>query len=198
VGDAFYIGGALAPTLVDTLFLTLSVHRAPEVAWQMQLIDIEAYAVASALLVGSENLFARARPSMRPCARDQHYEDYCGGPDEKASFISGHTGVVATSAGLICAHHQYLHLLGSDAADATACGLGIGAALTTGIARLINDRHYATDVLAAFAVGALSGYALPVFGYYRRAKPDQGSRSPWLLSPHATQTSLELRMHYTP
>jgi membrane-associated phospholipid phosphatase len=197
VGDVFYIGGALAPTLVDTLFLALGVRRAPEVAAQMLLIDVQAYAVAGALLIGSENLFARARPSMKQCQQDGNYEAYCGNVDEKASFISGHTGVVATSAGLICAHHQYLHLFNDAVADGAACGLGIGAALTTGIARIINDRHYATDILAAFTVGALSGYLLPVLGYYRTGSPNQGNPSPWLLSPHATQSSIEVRVQYT-
>lgn len=196
VGDAFYISGALAPTLVDTLFLTLGVRRAPEVAAQMMLINVEAYAVAGALLIGSENLFARARPSKEHCERDGSYEAYCGSSDESASFISGHTGVVATSAGLICAHHQYLHLFGNDAADISACGLGIGAALTTGIARIINDRHYATDILSALAIGALSGYALPVLGYYRNGAHRERNHSRWSLSPLATRTSVEVRMQY--
>lgn len=193
VGDVFYFGGALAPTLIDNLFVTLGVRRAPEVAAQMLLINLEAYAVAGALLIGSENVFARARPSMRPCERDGTYEAYCGNPDEKSSFISGHTGVVATSAGLICAHHQYLHLYGNDVADTLACGIGIGAALTTGIARIINDRHYATDTLAAFGVGALSGYALPVLRYYRS---EETGSSHWLILPDVTQTSAGIRFHH--
>jgi membrane-associated phospholipid phosphatase len=192
----FYIGGALAPTLIDNLIVTLGVRRAPDVAAQMLLIDLEAYAVAGALLIGSENVFARARPSMQPCERDGEYEAHCGKRDEKSSFISGHTGVVATSAGLICAHHQYLNLYGNDFADALACGIGIGAALTTGIARIINDRHYATDTLAAFSVGALSGYALPVLGYYRTSEPENSWSSHWLILPDVTRTSAGLRFHH--
>lgn len=196
VGDAFYIGGALAPTLIDNLIVTLGVRRAPDVAAQMLLVNLEAYAVAGAFLIGSENVFARARPSMRPCDADDNYEAYCGNEDEKSSFISGHTGVVATSAGLICAHHQYLNLYGNDLADALACGIGIGAALTTGIARIINDRHYATDTLAAFGVGALSGYVLPVLRYYRSPQPAVSWSSGWLVLPDVTRTSAGIRFHH--
>jgi membrane-associated phospholipid phosphatase len=161
----------------------------------MLLIDLQAYAVAGALLIGSENVFARARPSQRPCELDASYETYCGAADEKSSFISGHTGVVATSAGLICAHHQYLHLYGNDFADALACGIGIGAALTTGIARIINDRHYATDTLAAFSVGALSGYALPVLRYYRASDSEAAWSAHWLILPDVTRSSAGLSLH---
>lgn len=189
VGDTTYITGALLPTLLDGLIVTLGAHGASDVAGQMLLINVEAYAVAAALLVGSENLFARARPSMKPCAEDDNYEAYCNNPDEKSSFISGHTGVVATSAGLLCAHHQYLDLYGNQVADAAACGLGIGLALTTGVARIVNDRHYATDTLAAFAVGALSGYALPVLGYYSSGRSPGESARHWSIVPVLSSTT---------
>ena len=82
-----------------------------------------------------------------------------------------HTGIVATSAGLLCVHHQHLDIYGSSVADAGACVLGVGFAATTGIARIVNDRHYATDVLAGFVVGAAAGYVLPLFRFYHARAP---------------------------
>ena len=63
IGDTFYIGGALAPTLIDNLVVTLGVRGAPDVAAQMLLINLEAYAVAGALLI----IFHRTRV-VRPYA----------------------------------------------------------------------------------------------------------------------------------
>lgn len=59
--------------------------------------------------------------------------------------------------------------------------MGVGAALTSGVARLVNDRHYASDILMGLVVGGLSGYALPVLGYYER---DEETRArAWRLAP---------------
>lgn len=195
LGDITYLTGALLPTLLDGLIVTLGVHGAADVAGQMLLINLEAYAVAAALLVGSENFFARERPSVEPCAQDGEYEAYCNGPDAKASFISGPTGVVAASAGLLCAHHQYLGSYGDALADAAACRVGIGLALTTGVARVVNDRHYATDILAAFAVGALSGYALPVLGYYAAPSAPGESTRRWSILPVLSPTAAGVSLH---
>jgi membrane-associated phospholipid phosphatase len=188
VGDAFYYGGALLPTVLDGLVVTFA-RGAPDVAAQMLAINLEAYAVAGALSFITESAFARARPSAGPCSTDPKYEAFCDASDKTNSFISGHTAIVATSAGLLCAHHQYLHLYGEPWADWAACGLGVGAALTTGVARLINDRHYASDVFTALSVGALSGYVLPVLRHYR----DGGEGSPrqdWALVPVLSPVSV--------
>lgn len=184
VGDALYFSVSLAPFLVDTALVALVVRGAPDVAAQMFLVNAQAYAISGALLSGSEHLFARARPSNEPCESDPEYEFFCGVSDRNMSFISGHPGIVATSAGLLCAHHQYLKLYGSEAADLAACLVGVSAALTTGTARIINDRHYATDVLAAFGVGALTGYALPVLSFYETGSVAESSVS-WTIVPQA-------------
>lgn len=166
VGDFTYRFSALAPTVIDGLMVSLWLNDAPDVTGQMLLINLQSYALAGAVLTGSERAFARARPSADPCVSDPEYERFCGNDDRNNSFISGHTGVAAISAGLLCVHHQYLGLYGNPWADAAACGAGVGLALTTGIARLVNDRHYATDSLAAFGVGALGGYVLPALSFY--------------------------------
>lgn len=69
----------------------------------------------------------------------------------------------------------------------------LGAALTTGIARIANDRHYASDVLSSLAVGALAGYALPTWLYYRTAPDGQLEARRWMLLPVWSETLLGLR-----
>jgi membrane-associated phospholipid phosphatase len=52
-------------------------------------------------------------------------------------------------------------LYGGGAADPIACAASITVALATGVARMANDRHWATDVTVAFILGGLTGYAWP-------------------------------------
>ncbi len=166
IGDFGYRFLGVAPTLIDGLLVSLWLNDAPDVTGQLLLINLQAYALAGAVLSSSEHLAGRARPSVGPCQDDPEYEEFCGDGDQFNSFISGHSGIAATSAGLTCAHHQFLELYGNPWADAAACIGSVGLALTTGGARLINDRHYMTDLVAAFAVGGLAGYALPTLSFY--------------------------------
>jgi hypothetical protein len=187
VGDVLYIGGGLYPVLVDGLVAFAA--RDADLATQMLLIDFEAYAIAGALLTGSERLIARARPSAGECDNDPDYEEFCGEPDRAASMISGHTGIVATSAGLLCAHHRYLELYGNPVADTGVCVAGAGVALGTGLARMVNDRHYATDVLAGLILGGTVGYLVPVLRFYAPGPVQRDRTSAIAIVPTVTPES---------
>lgn len=169
VGDAGFRGMALYPIAIDTVAVTWIGHGSPKVAWQMFWIDLQALSLSGALALTAEKFVGRARPSNRPCDADSGYEEYCGGGDRFASFFSGHTAVAATSAGLVCAHHQHLPLYGGGAGDTAACIAAVTIAATTGMARIANDRHWATDVLTGGIVGTLSGYFLPVWLHYQNS-----------------------------
>ena len=102
----------------------------------------------------------RERPYVRPCESNPSYIDDCdSGRDRNASFWSGHASTTATLAGLLCARHTSGPQI--TRADALLCGLPVAGALTTGLLRIVADRHYASDVLAGWASGALFGYLLP-------------------------------------
>jgi membrane-associated phospholipid phosphatase len=102
----------------------------------------------------------RQRPYVRPCDRNRRYASQCdGGRDDNASFFSGHASNAATFAGLLCARH--LHRRDSDVSDAFVCGGAAAGALATGILRIVSEHHFATDVIAGWAVGAFFGYYLP-------------------------------------
>lgn len=102
----------------------------------------------------------RERPYGLPCESNPRYVSDCNsGRDDNASFWSGHASSSATLAGLLCARH----LRGPELTrtDALLCGLPAAGALATGLLRITADQHFASDVLAGWASGALFGYLLP-------------------------------------
>lgn len=103
----------------------------------------------------------RARPFERDCADDPTRAG-CGDSDVFASFYSLHSGVAFTSAGFLCATHGVRGMYGNTAADATACGLSLAMAATTGLLRVVSDRHYLSDVIVGATLGFLVGFLLPL------------------------------------
>jgi membrane-associated phospholipid phosphatase len=166
VSDDLVLAGAAFPFAVD-LPVVLFVHGQPSVMWQMLMMDLEANAVAG---VVNNTLFhygGRARPNTQNCNADASYDSFCNSPGDNASFPSGHVLTIATAAGLVCVHHRYLPIYGSDAADTGSCVLMAAATVATGIARIVADRHFATDVLSGALIGFSSGYGLPWLLHYR-------------------------------
>jgi len=162
--------GYMLPFAVDVP-AALLVHHQPGVAWQLLMMNLEAFAVAGLL---NNILFyevGRARPSAQDCAADPSYDVLCG-IGNNASLPSGHTLTVATGAGLTCVHHRYLPLYGGAAVDAGACAAMVVATLATATTRIMADRHYATDDLVGIAIGFGSGYGLPWLLHYRQGNPN--------------------------
>jgi membrane-associated phospholipid phosphatase len=166
IGDFGYRAMLVFPFL-DALVTPWVVHGDSEVAWQLLAMDAEAIALAGVIGLATDHLIGRARPSQRECRRDPNYERFCGDADEFSSFISGHTAIAAAGAGLTCAHHLNLPLYGGGAADIAACAAAGALALTTAVARVANERHWATDVTAGLLIGAIVGYGLPSWLHYR-------------------------------
>ncbi|MBW2454515.1 MAG: phosphatase PAP2 family protein [Deltaproteobacteria bacterium] len=166
IGDRIFQLGAIYPYLVDTIAVTWIGNGAPDVAAQMALINLQSQAFAALLGLSTAHFVGRARPSTDDCERDSHYERHCEAPDVNASFTSGHTATVATTAGLICAHNSKLSLYGDTPIGLIECALGIGATATVGMARIVADRHWHSDVVAGMSMGALAGYVLPMVLHY--------------------------------
>jgi membrane-associated phospholipid phosphatase len=70
-----------------------------------------------------------------------------------------------------------LPLYGGGPFDIMACAAAAALAVTTGVARIVNDRHWATDVTAGLLIGGLAGYGLPALLHYRAAPEQQHARS---------------------
>jgi membrane-associated phospholipid phosphatase len=148
------------------VILTWAIHGNSEVAWQMLAMDFEAQAVAGVIGLVTNHFIGRARPSVEPCAQDPTYEDFCY-RGSYSSFMSGHSVMAAVGAGVTCAHHLSMPLYGGGAGDILACAASSTLAFATGIGRIVNDRHWASDVVTAWIVGAAVGYLWPRFVHYR-------------------------------
>jgi membrane-associated phospholipid phosphatase len=177
LSDILFMGGAVLPILLD-LGVTLGVHRQPDLAWQMFLIDMQSLLMAGLVSLTSEHAVGRARPFVEDCTADGVVTDEqgriyqrCGSPSETKSFFSGHASATATVAGLTCIHHQRLPLYGGGFADLAPCLVSIAMSVTTGMGRIIADKHWTSDVMLGWSVGALSGYVLPALIHYGWSNP---------------------------
>jgi membrane-associated phospholipid phosphatase len=173
VSDWLFLGGVAVPIVIDLAIVTMGVHRKFELAWQMLLIDLQSLFMAGLLSLSSEHGVGRARPYVEHCDADRTVRDESGrefqrchpGSDYK-SFYSGHAAATATVAGLTCIHHQHLPLYGGGFADLAPCLVTIAVSVTTGMGRIIADKHWTSDVLLGWSIGALSGYILPALIHY--------------------------------
>lgn len=170
-----------------------------ETSWQMTAITLQSASINAFLTRAGHRLIRRERPDWQPCSKDRNYSEGCaGGPF--ASFPSGHTSGAATGAGLVCAHHLSLPLYGGGIPDVGICALMSTVALGSGVSRMVADRHYATDVVAGYAIGFGSGFALPMLVHYDdgslkeraehaeepktpRERSKRAMRSRWTLAP---------------
>lgn len=176
LSDALFYLEVAHPTLIDPLLVAWWKRESSFVAWQMVVIDAQAYALTLLLTDVTKRLTARARPwvSNGDCARDRSGNE-CGTTNPYQSFSSGHSAVTATGAGLICAHHTQLSLYQNDALDVGTCALAVAGTALTGALRIASDNHWASDVLVGHLIGYVSGYLLPTALYYRqfRSRPEE-------------------------
>lgn len=185
----YLLYGMIAFPFLDAAYAA-TVRRSPDVAWQMTLINTQAFALTGLTTFAIKSLTNRERPWTSSC--DPATDATCKSND---SFLSGHASMAFTSAGLTCAHHQALKLYGNPAADVSACLLSFAAATATGSLRILADRHYASDVFAGAAIGVASGYVLPMLLHYRNGAPKPSDSAKhkeksfaWTAAPTATRT----------
>jgi membrane-associated phospholipid phosphatase len=119
----------------------------------------------AALTDAAKGFFNRPRPYAHFCepSRREDLEH----PDAHRSFISGHASKAfagAVAAGSL-AHYRGLPNEG------WIWAAGLAMATTTGVLRVVADKHYATDVAAGAATGALMGWLLPRLHRPERSAP---------------------------
>lgn len=172
VGDIGYIS-SFAWSVADPLIAGLAGDW--DTAFQMAMMNIEAFSVYSMILSVSQMIVRRERPATRECADPDKAAALgvsCGSGNQNVnrSFIGGHTGTVATAATLTCMHHANLGLWGSPAADALPCVTWTAMTAAVFTSRTLTGQHAFTDNLLGVAVGTFSGfvpwwlhYAIPMF-----------------------------------
>jgi membrane-associated phospholipid phosphatase len=147
--------------------IALGVHRDPEVAAQMFLINAQAQSFTGSVTLFTKWLVGRQRPFARDCGPDGTSGAHtCGSSYDNGSFFSGHTVTAFTGAGLTCVHHEHLPLYGGGAPDTWACVWTLIGAGSSAVLRIVSDDHYASDVVFAAGVGFLSGYVIPSWLHY--------------------------------
>ena len=154
---------------IDSLAVPLLRQRS-EIAAQLTLMNVEAFAISSLITNSMFKVIGRARPSYQDCERDPYFDSLCH-LNDTSSFPSGHTSSAFTAAGLSCAHHLHLNLYGDRRADVLACAGSLALASVTGTLRMVGDRHYLSDVLVGAIIGFGVGYGVPTLLHY-----DKGSR----------------------
>lgn len=165
VSDVFWYVPLLTPFVESALVPLFSDDWNVDVAWQLTAINLQSAAVNALLTRSGHRFVARERPDVGPCSSDATYDDHCFG-GSNASFPSGHASAAFMGASLACVHHSNLPLYGGGGPDVAVCAATTGMAVVNGFARIVADRHYATDVIAGAAIGALSGFAMPVLLHY--------------------------------
>jgi len=172
VSDGLFYGLMAYPIVVDTLLV--AGPRSGDVAWQMFVMNMHSLAISGFASVSIERVAGRERPFVRQCREDPtDAEDCDSDSDEKfQSFLSGHTLMAFTGAGLMCAHHTQLPLYGGGIPDIAACVVAVTGATAQGVLRVSADRHYFTDVAVGGSLGFASGYALPMLLHYGRGGGD--------------------------
>jgi membrane-associated phospholipid phosphatase len=187
-GNLPYWGMLAFPLLIDTAIVTWGVHGSSDVAVEMMAMDLESYALSGGIALTFQKL-GRVRPAEKGCRTNPNYSGKCDNPVAlNQSFLSGHTAIAFTGAGLTCAHHRNLPLYGGGVPDLAICFLGVAAASTTAVLRIMSDDHYASDVLLGIGLGTLSGYVLPEWLHYTDAE-GKGPHS-WLPTFRSAQSPL--------
>ncbi len=183
ISDVLFVWEVLHPTVLDPLLVAWWQRESPLVAWQMMVIDAQAYGLTLLLNDMVKRAASRARPwvATEDCAQNPDGPN-CGSGGRYQSFYSGHAAVTATGAGLICAHHTQLSLYQSGLLDAGTCALAVAGTALTGAMRIASDNHWASDVLIGHLMGYASGYLMPTLLYYKEFRT-----APHEHQPKATQ-----------
>jgi membrane-associated phospholipid phosphatase len=135
------LGNEYAIGVVGTFYLWGEVFKDPR-AKSTALDSIAATAIGPGIIVNATKyLVGRGRPTDGKGAYD--FEPFSG----HDSFLSGHTTEAFTLASVITEHYDAMWI------KVTAYGL----AGTVGYARLNNNRHWTSDVLAGAVVGTYVG-----------------------------------------
>lgn len=164
------------PILGDALINAAWYRDSPSVAWQLAWIDLEVSAITLGLTSLSKTLVGGQRPYGRDCGTEVHPETRdCTDDSRYYTHFSGHTSASFAAAAVTCMHHAYLPLWG-DTPAWVACSGGFGVAATTGMLRVVADRHYVSDVLVGAVVGSAVGLLVPWL-HYRHGAP---TRADWV------------------
>jgi membrane-associated phospholipid phosphatase len=174
LSDVGTYGTQATVVLVDSL-LVPALAGSWETALQMELMNAEAFGLTGFVARGLLQILPRERPIVADCREDPTSSPRCRfGPN--ASFPSGHTAFAFTAAGLACSHQLHAEVYGSRGAAIAACAVQTTFATATGVFRILDDRHWATDVILGAILGAAIGWTVPTL-HYRGVIPSPSAKA---------------------
>jgi membrane-associated phospholipid phosphatase len=156
----------LHAVVVDGLVVPGVVHGAWRTALEIEMINAETLAITMIVTRGLFRVLPRERPVVEDCRGGVSTSERCAA-GTNASFPSGHTAFAFAGAGLVCVHHAHFPIYGGGAGDVAACVTGLGLATATGLLRILDDRHWASDTILGAGLGFATGYLLPELLHYR-------------------------------
>ncbi|HWE25794.1 MAG TPA: phosphatase PAP2 family protein [Myxococcales bacterium] len=142
--DIGYIGLPTYAIAVEAGLVTWLGRGHGDAALQLALINGEALAINGFLTRVVQKSVGRARPDASPATTDN------------TSFFSGHTSTAFAMASGLCVQHARIEIYG-NVADKIVCPAALAVAATTGLLRIVADRHWASDVIAGAVVGSAIG-----------------------------------------
>lgn len=161
--------------------------------WQMALINTQSFVATQLLTFVIKRSVRRERPFKTARCQEDPSDPSCEESPDSGSFLSGHSSIAFTGAGLVCAHHGAMPLYGNKVADTSACAVALAAATVTGGLRVVADRHYTSDVMAGAVLGLASGWLMPKLLHYTSwgTPPEEQAKQKggiaWSIAPVATR-----------
>ena len=163
------MGLLIAEPVIDS-FATIGYrdHRW-DALLQTSVINLESFTFTALISSVMENSIKRQRPYLQTCP-----DGSCANSPSNRSMPSGHTAFAFTGAGLFCTNHTYQSLYADTDLERTICATSLVLAGADGVARIMADQHYATDVIAGGVIGLFSGFVLPRLLHYYRPNKEVG------------------------
>ena len=188
--DALAATSIAFPVLVDLIGMTLIGDRNKDVGLQMFAIQAQAFAIT-----GFVTSLVKLSGRERPCAQS---DDSASGStdcnDPNRSYFSAHTSLAFAGAGLTCVEHQHFEFFGRVGSP-VACASALALATTTGVFRVVSNRHWMSDVITGAGVGLLAGWLMPWLMHYRHdlSKREQSKmRHLYYIAPYGDAGSIGL------
>lgn len=152
---------ALGAAVLPAATIGVYFHRTRDCqgAWDMATDTFESLGLTLFVTESLKLAAGRERPFARSCEDSPASDARCSRRGRLKSFVSGHTSLAAAGAGVSCAQSWRDNAWGDDTISRAApCAIGFAAAASTAILRIAADRHWGSDVLLGFAVGATVGW----------------------------------------
>ncbi len=173
--DVLFIGSILSPLL----FLTTQSTR-QDFGW-LVLMAGEVMSINYGLMTTVKNLTNRPRPYVYN--QDAPLDERTG-PHSLESFYSGHVSTTAAMSFFVATVLTQYHPDMKTGWKVTVWTIAAAYPAATAYLRVASGKHYRTDVMVGYALGALTGWLVP-FLHKKKDKKDKFSFAPTTIYGHA-------------